>query len=118
MFHRYASSSIFDTIFISYKHFVTQGFGQTIVVENPGNTTEYVTNGHQWPSIPINEPYESQLLSSGPEFKECVNCSTSQASYWRRENGHSICNSCSYPRQNPAMTRATHRNQKAKQATV
>lgn len=88
------------------------------MVENPGNTAEYVTNGHQWPSIPINEPYDSQLLPSGPEFKECVNCSTSQASYWRRENGHSLCNSCSYPRQNPALTRVTHRNQKAKQTTV
>ncbi|KAG4078359.1 hypothetical protein HA402_013069 [Bradysia odoriphaga] len=98
---------------------VSPGFGQTIVVENSGNTTtEYVTNGHQWPSLPISEPYESQLLSSGQEFKECVNCSTSQASFWRRENGHSLCNSCSYPRQNLPLTRATHRNQKAKQTTA
>lgn len=75
--------------------FALQGFGQAIVLENPA---EYVANGAQW-QFQLPESYDSQLVPA-PDYKECVNCSTSQSSYWRRaDSGHSLCHQCSYTRQ-------------------
>lgn len=61
-------------------------------------SAEYVANGGQW-QFQLPETYDSQLVQAN-EFKECVNCSTSQSVYWRRaDGGHSLCNQCSYTRQ-------------------
>lgn len=73
-----------------------QGFSQAIVLENPGLPSgDYVTNGAAW-QFQLPETYDP-MNAGGPE---CVNCSTSQSSYWRRaEGGHSLCHQCSYTRQ-------------------
>lgn len=93
-----------------------QSFGQTIILDNT-NAAEYVANGQQW-NMTMPETFEPAQPVPTTEFKECVNCSTSQSPFWRRnETGHSLCNACSYTRQAPP-TRSTHRAPKAKQPAV
>lgn len=90
-----------------------QGFGQAIVLENSAiASAEYVANGGQW-QFQLPEAYDSQLVPAS-DFKECVNCSTSQSAYWRRaDGGHSLCHQCSYSRQSRPP-----KSQKAKPQTV
>lgn len=93
-----------------------QSFGPTIILDN-STTAEYVASGQHW-NMALPETFEPAQPAPPAEFKECVNCSTQQSPFWRRnESGHSLCNTCSYTRQ-PPPARTNHRAPKAKQPAV
>lgn len=97
------------------KSFQAFANGTTIVIENgPGTATEYASSASQW----IQEGYESQIIGTTAEVKECVVCSNPYGPMRRDPgSGHHICSQCDTASQKQHQ-RPIHRGQKPKPAVV
>jgi len=86
--------------------------GTTIVIENPSGAGEFSGNSHQW----IQEGYESQIVGTPGDVKECVVCSSTYGPMRRdQSSGHYICQQCEINNQRMHQ-RPINRGQKPKPA--